>query len=315
MRDPYDILGVKRDASEKDVKSAYRKLAKKYHPDQNSGDEKAQAKFTEASNAYDILGDKKKRGQFDRGEIDAEGKEKMAGFDFSNFAGAAGNARRQGGFARGAQFGAGAAGFSAEDILREFMGGAGGAAGQQQSPPRQPAAKQKGADAKTIIRVALEDAVSGANVKVKLPTGRSIDVKLPKGVSEGQQIRLKGQGYTSPVGGDAGDAIITVRYAKHKYIRVDGADLRIDLPITLYEAVLGGKIRVPTLSGTVELNIPPGVDLTKSLRLKGKGQTVDGKTGDIYIALRVALPEGGDSDLESLMRFWRDQKAYKVRDV
>lgn len=309
MRDPYTVLGVNRSASQAEIKSAYRKLAKTYHPDQNKDDPGAQAKFAEATAAYDLLSDKTKRQQYDRGEIDAEGNPKFPGFDFS---GGRGGGRQQG-----------AGGISPEDILKEFMSGfhgarrAGPAAGAgaggwdpftgttQQRPPT------RGADVAVNATVSLEEAHGAASVPLRLPNGRSLSMKLPKGVEEGQQIRLKGQGQPSPTGGEPGDALVTVRFGRHKHFRRDGSDLRVEVPVALYEAVLGAKVRVPTLSGTVELNLPPGVDTAKALRLKGKG--LHGK-GDILVGLRVVLPEGGDPDLESLMRFWRDQKAYKVRD-
>lgn len=317
MRDPYSVLGVVRTASEKDIKSAYRKLAKTYHPDQNPDDPNAQAKFAEVTSAYDFLNDKTKRAQYDRGEIDADGNPKFSGFDFSG--------ARQGPGSRTHQSGA----FSPEDILKEFMsgfsgnprrgagmGGAGagaagfdpfggaGAGGQRQAP-------RKGADLAVTATIPLEDIQRGGTVNVKLQSGRTLAVKLPGRVEEGQQIRLKGQGQPSLSGGEPGDAIITVKFAPHKQFRLDGKDLRIDVPITLYEAVLGAKIRVPTLTGSVALSIPPNVDTSKAMRLKGKGLHNE---GDLYVHLRIVLPEGGDPDLESLMRFWRDQKPYDVRD-
>jgi len=309
MRDPYSVLGVARTASEKEIKSAYRKLAKAYHPDQNPDDPGAEAKFAEATAAYDLLSDAAKRAQFDRGEIDAEGNPRFAGFGNGGFGGAS----------RGARPGAG--GFSAEDILKEFMSGFGGqprggartAFSDAQWDPFAGTAQRgglKGEDYTAVAAVSLEDAHRGGSIDVRLPNGKMLAVKLPKNVEDGQQIRLKGQGQPSPVG-QPGDALITVKFEKHKTFRLDGHDLRTDLPITLYEAVLGTKVRVPTLDGPVELNLPPGVDTSKSLRLKGKGLYGD---GDLYVNLRVVLPPGGDPDLESLMRFWRDQKPYKVRD-
>jgi len=310
MRDPYSVLGVAKAASEKDIKSAYRKLAKKYHPDQNRDDPNAQAKFAEATSAYDLLSDKAKRGQFDRGEIDAAGNPKFAGFDF--------NAARGG--PRGGSAGAG--GFSPEDILKEFMSGFGG--GTQRRPgtagggwdpftgaTQKSARSNKGHDTSVSAEVSLEDAHQGNSVTVRLANGRTLAMKLPKGVAEGQQIRLRGQGQPSLTGGEPGDALVTVKFARHKLFRKDGEDIKVDVPITLYEAVLGAKVRVPTLNGEVELNLPAGVDTGKSLRLKGKG--FQGK-GDLFVNLRVVLPQGGDADLESLMRYWRDQKPYKVRD-
>ena len=319
MRDPYTVLGVSRSAGEKDIKSAYRKLAKKYHPDQNPDDPSAHAKFAEATNAYDLLTDAEKRGQFDRGEIDADGNPKFAGFNPGGF----------GNGGRGARGGA-AGGFSAEDILKEFMsgfggqprggmgGGMGGGRGPTGGAQWDPFAgataggagrSMKGDDIVVNATVSLEDAHHAKPIDVRMPSGKVLSVKIPAKVEEGQQIRLKGQG--SPGMGEPGDALVTVRFEKSKQFRRDGADLRTDLPLTLYEAVLGAKVRVPTLDGSVELNLPPGVDTAKALRLKGKGLYGD---GDLYVNLKVILPPGGDADLEALARFMRDQKPYKVRD-
>jgi DnaJ-class molecular chaperone len=314
MRDPYTVLGVPRSVSEKDLKSAYRKLAKAHHPDQNPDDPKAHAKFSEISSAYDFLSDAEKRGQYDRGEIDADGQPKFAGFA----RGAGGGARR----GPGAQAG----GFSAEDILKEFMSGFGGQpraagrAGSQQWDPFTGTAaggdgfrssNLRGEDVNVTAAVSLEDAHRAASVPLRMPSGKVLNVKLPDKVEEGQQIRLKGQGLPSSLSSEPGDAIVTVKFEKHKHLRRDGKDLRTDLPITLYEAVLGAKVRVPTLDGPVELSLPPGVNTAKALRLKGKGLHGD---GDLYANIKIVLPDGGDPDLESLMRFWRDQKPYKVRD-
>lgn len=313
MRDPYTVLGVPRSASEKDIKSAYRKLAKKYHPDQNPDDPSAHGKFAEATHAYDLLNDSEKRGQFDRGEIDAEGNPRFAGF---------GNGGARGGARPGA---GGASGFSAEDILKEFMSGFGGqqragargAAGGAQWDPFTGASAGgagarmgKGDDVIVNIAVSLEDAHKAASVPVRMPNGKMLNVKLPEKVEEGQQIRLKGQGVANPFG-EPGDALVTVKFEKSKLLRRDGQDVRTDVAVTLYEAVLGAKVRVPTLDGSVELNLPPGVDTSKALRLKGKGLYGE---GDLYVNIRVVLPPGGDADLEALARFMRDQKPYKVRD-
>jgi DnaJ-class molecular chaperone len=316
MRDPYTVLGVSRSASEKDIKSAYRKLAKKYHPDQNPDDPTAHAKFAEATHAYDLLNDKEKRGQFDRGEIDAEGNPRFAGFGNGGFGGGRGGPRP----------GAGAGGFSAEDILKEFMSGFGGqprggaagrgpAGGAQWDPFAGTTAgggarMGKGEDIVVNVTISLEDAHKAASVPVRMPSGKVLSVKLPEKVEEGQQIRLKGQGSPSPYG-EPGDALVTVRFEKSKTFRKDGHDVRTDVPVTLYEAVLGAKVRVPTLDGSVELTLPPGMDTSKAFRLKGKGLYGD---GDLYVNIRVVLPPGGDADLEALARFMRDQKPYKVRD-
>lgn len=317
MRDPYTVLGVSRSVSEKDLKSAYRKLAKAHHPDQNKDDPKAHAKFAEISAAYDFLTDKDKKAAYDRGEIDADGNPKFAGF--GNMGG--GGARRGG---------AQAGGFSAEDILKEFMSGFGGAqarttrssgaggwdpftgsmgGGASGFGDRQTSIK--GDDAQVTLAVSLEDAHKGGSVPLRLPTNKVVNVKLPEKVDDGQQIRLKGQGMPSRMGGEPGDAIVTVKFERHRQFRRDGADLRVEVPITLYEAVLGGKVRVPTLDGFAELTLPANVNTSKALRLKGKG--LHGN-GDLYATLKIVLPENGDPDLEGLMRFWRDQKPYKVRD-
>jgi DnaJ-class molecular chaperone len=316
MRDPYSVLGVSRSVSEKDLKAAYRRLAKANHPDQNADDPKAHTNFAEISAAYDFLTDNEKKSAFDRGEIDADGNPKFAGMG-------ANGARRPG---------AQAGGFSAEDILKEFMSGFGGA--QQRGGPGAGRAtgaggwdpftgtmhgagsggarqSTKGEDATVTLAVSLEDAHSGGSVPLRLPTNKVVNVKLPDKVEDGQQIRLKAQGLPSPVGGEAGDAIVTVKFERHRQFRRDGADLRVEVPIALYEAVLGGKVRVPTLDGSAELTLPPNINTAKALRLKGKG--LHG-TGDLYATLKIVLPENGDPDLEGLMRFWRDQKPYKVRD-
>ena len=321
MRDPYTVLGVSRSASEKDIKSAYRKLAKKYHPDQNPDNPTAHSKFAEANNAYELLSNAEKRGQFDRGEIDADGNPKFAGFNPGGF----------GGGQRGARNAGATGGFSAEDILKEFMSGFGGqprggaAGGMGGMGGRGHGSAQwdpfagattggggrslKGEDIVVNATISLEDAHKAASIPVRMPSGKVLSVKLPEKVEEGQQIRLKGQG--SPGLGEPGDALVTVRFEKSKQFRRDGADLRTDAALTLYEAVLGAKVRVPTLDGSVELNLPPGVDTSKALRLKGKGLYGD---GDLYVNLRVVLPPGGDPDLEALARFMRDHKPYKVRD-
>jgi DnaJ-class molecular chaperone len=322
MRDPYTVLGVPKSASEKEIKSAYRKLAKTFHPDQNPDDKAAHEKFAEATAAYDFLSDKTKRAQYDRGDIDAEGNPKFSGFGGFDPSGMRGG--RPGA-------GAGPGGFNAEDILKEFMSGFGGTrrgpaggnpfgagagAGSASWDPftgatTGAAGSAKGEDVVVNLAVSLEDAHKGGSVPVTLPSGKTVSVKLPSPLEEGQQVRLRGQGRPSPLTGQPGDALVTIKFAKHKQFRRDGNDLRVDVPIALYEAVLGAKVRVPTLDGAVELTLPPGPDTSKAMRLKGKG--LFGK-GDLYVNLRIVLPKGGDPDLESLMRFWKDQKPYNVRD-
>ncbi|WP_350332989.1 J domain-containing protein [Coralliovum pocilloporae] len=321
MRDPYDILGVPRNADDAAIKKAFRQQAKRYHPDQNKDDPKAQAKFAEVNTAYEILGDKDKRGQFDRGEIDADGKQKFQGFQGAG--GPFGGFRQRGGRGHPGSGQAGGAGFNPEDILSEIFGSMGGGqrgghgggpgggfGGGRQS--RQRAAK--GDDVAVTLKVALEDLVKGEKVRVSLPGGRSLNVALPDGVQPGQQIRLKGQGQPSPAGGPSGDAMITVEFASHPVFKPSGDDLRIELPLTLYEAVLGAKIRVPTLEGAVSLTIPAGANRGKVMRLRGKGLPgKSGGRGDLLVSLRIVLPDTNDSALEAMMRDWQDIKPYPVR--
>jgi DnaJ-class molecular chaperone len=312
MRDPYTVLGVAKTADIAEIKKAYRKLAKKLHPDQ-SKDPKAKDKFAEVSAAYEILGDEKKRAAFDRGEIDAEGKPRFQGFEGFG-AGAPGG---PGGFTRRAPGGgfehfefrtAPGGGFDAGDIFSDLFGGAQRRGGQSRPLPR-------GEDVEAQLTVSLREAVHGSKSRVTLPTGRTLEVSVPAGVEDGQQIRLKGQGHPSQFGGEPGDAMVTVKIAKHPYFRVDGRDLRLDLPVTLYEAVLGGKVNVPTLDGQVELNVPAGSNGGgRTLRLRGKGlPNPNGTAGDLLVTLRIVLPDEIDPELKELARKWQMQKPYDPR--
>ena len=315
MRDPYTVLGVAKTADLAEIKKAYRKLAKKFHPDQ-SKDPKAKDKFAEVSAAYEILGDETKRGQFDRGEIDAEGKPRFQGFEgFGAGAGPGGFSRRApgGGFEHFEfRTGPGGGGFDAGDIFSELFGaarrgGAGGGAQGRTSLPR-------GEDVSAQISVSLREAVHGGKSRVTLPTGKTLEVTVPAGIEDGQTIRLKGQGQPSAYGGEAGDALVTVKIAKHPYFRVDNRDLRLDLPLTLYEAVLGAKVNVPTLDGKVELTVPAGSNGGRTLRLRGKGLPNPGGTpGDLLVTLRIVLPDGSDPDLTALAEKWQKQRSYDPR--
>ncbi len=321
MRDPYEVLGVPRGAAAGQIKSAFRKLAKKHHPDANKDDPNAAAKFAEANSAYEILGDEKKRKQFDAGEIDAEGKPRFSGFEGMHPGGF-----RQGAGGgpdmhfetfswgpQGAQGGDGAHAFGGgiDEILKGMMGGRARSRRQTHFEPEE-FAPGPGQDAQASTTVSLSDLAHGGSRRVQLPTGKEVDIKIPLGLSDGQQIRLKGQGFAG-AGGVPGDAIVTVHVAKHPYFERDGADIRLELPVTIYEAVLGGKVRVPTLDGAVELAIPANSNGGRTFRLRGKGlPTKDGK-GDLLATLRIVLPETADPDLEEAMRKLRDTGAYDPR--
>jgi len=313
MRDPYEVLGVPRSASAAAIKSAFRKLAKKHHPDSNKNDPKAAARFAELNSANEILGDEDKRKQFDRGEIDADGKPRFQGFPGGDPRGRAG----PGGFEtytfRSGGGGGSGMGGSFEEILNSMFG-RGGARGGGGGGTYEFDTGGIGLDldVQAALTVSLEDAVKGAEKRVRLPNGKELNVKIPAGVTAGQQIRLKGQGETAQ-GHRPGDVLISVSIAPHPFFKVDGSDLRVDLPITLYEAVLGAKVRVPTLGGAVELSIPKNTSSGRTFRLKGKGLPKAGGAGDLFVTTKIILPDGNDSELEQLMQKWRDGHPYNPR--
>ena len=312
MRDPYAVLGVAKTASEKDIKSAFRKLAKQYHPDANASDPKAAARFNEANQAYEILGDKDKRAQFDRGEIDAEGKAKFQGFGggggspFGAGGFGGGRGQRPGGFdfrSTGGPEDLGGDGLFSDFFEQAFAGAAGGrrSAGPGFAGARN--ASTRGEDINANLKVKLADVVSGAKVEAIFPTGKRLAIRLPEGVEDGQTIRLKGQGQPAPVpGGKPGDALVTVQFAPHPRFRIDGRDLIHDLPVPLKTAVLGGKVEVETLDGRIALTIPAWTNSGKTFRLRGKGLTTKaGGRGDLMASVRIMLPEG-DADLAALFK-------------
>ena len=311
MRDPYAVLGVAKSASEKEIKSAFRKLAKTYHPD-TSKEKDAAARFNEANHAYEILGDKDKRSQFDRGEIDAEGKPKFQGNPFGGdpFGGGAspfGGGRRGG--QAGFEFRSG--GPDEEPGFSDFFQQAFGAGARRGAAGADPFASfgaarggvpTKGADIKANLKVRLEEIVSGEKVEAVFPNGKHLAIRLPAGVEDGQTIRLKGQGQPSPAGGAAGDALVTIQFAQNARFRVEGRDVVHDLSVPLKTAVLGGKVEVETLTGRISLTIPPWTNSGKTFRLRGKGLTTKtGGHGDLLASVLIMLPEG-DHDLEALFR-------------
>ena len=310
MRDPYDVLGVAKSASAAEIKSAFRKLAKKYHPDQ-SKEPRAKERFAEVGSAYEILGDDKKRKAFDRGEIDAEGKPRapqFEGFGFGRQPGAGGR-----GEFRNFGFDFGGGGFSAEsgsidpDVLSELFG-AGRSRARSQST--------RGEDVGVSVAVPLATIAHGGSIRVALPTGKMLDVAVPAGIEEGKSIRLRGQGHAGHRGGAPGDVIVTIRYAPHPLFKVEGRDLRLDL--TGYASTRrywARGCRAPTLSGEVEMSIAPGASGGRVLRLRGKGLPAgaDQPAGDLLATLRIVLPNETDAELSALMRKLRDQKPYDPR--
>ena len=310
MRDPYEILGVTKKATEAEIKKAFRTLAKKHHPDTHANDPKAVKKFQEVSGAYEILGDKEKRAQFDRGEIDAAGQPKGFNQGFHPGPGAGGfeetfRPRGQTGGAgpQGFEFhwsgGDGSEGLRGEDIFADLLGGL-GRGGRRRSQSR------KGPDVQLETTVSLTEGALGGTRRVVLADGRQLEARIPPGVKDGQQIRLRGQGAPGENGGPPGDAFITIHIAPHPFLERDGLDLRMDLPVTLKEAILGAKVPVPTLTGSVTLTIPPHSNSGRTLRLKGKGMPGTGgeSPGDLYVRLVVTMPDTADPKLDTFVKNW-----------
>ena len=304
--DLYQRLGVKRGASDDEIKKAYRTLAKQLHPDRNKDNPKAAERFSQVTNAYDLLSDKDKRARYDRGEIDEDGNPKMpfgAGFGgYSPGNGARTNSGPPPGFEN---FNMGGDTADLSDLFEGLFGAAGGrgGAGGGFSGFRQRArAAQKGADVAYRLRVPFEDAVALKPQRITLGDGKTIDLKLPKGVEDGTKIRLAGKGQDGPAG--RGDAIVSVEIAPHRFYTRDGNDIRLALPVTLNEAVLGAKVKVPTPEGPVMLTVPKGTTSGKVLRLKGRGFTgKDGNRGDLLVTLMVDLP-ANDPELTRFAENW-----------
>ena len=290
MNNPYEILGVKGDASADQIKRAYRKLAKELHPDVNPGDKIVEQRFKEVTAAYELVSDKEKRAKFDRGEIDATGAPRyenafhrahtQAG-DFSfNFGGAGGP--------------------NVEDLLSGLFG-----RGRQRAGAR--TARIKGQDVRYTVRVDFISAAKGVKRRIQLYDGKNIDVTIPPGTTDGQALRLKRQGMTGMGGGAAGDAIVEVKVDTHPYFEMHGKNVELEVPVTLSEAVLGGKIKVPTIHGAVTLTVPAGANTGARLRLRGKGIPAERKTakaGDQFVTLKVMLPEDEDEKLVEFVREW-----------
>lgn len=312
-KDPYKILGVDKGADDAALKAAYRKLTKKYHPDLNPNNPDAEIRFKEVNAAYDFLKDSDKRAAFDQGAIDADGNP----MGFGGFQGRSGP-RGGGGFYRdfaqgpqGARYSTSGAGLGAEDI-EDILGsifGRGRSRGNDSPSGFEDifGGKQVSLDKNYKIDIGFLNAVRGAERKMTMPDGTSLSIKIPAGVRSGQKLRLKGQGDSK--NGKKGDALVELNVKNHEFYRREGDNILIDVPITLYEAILGGKISVPTIHGAVEMTVPKGTGSGKKLRLKGKGV----KNGDQLVTLMVVMPDEISDDLSAFMEKWRKKNAYDPR--
>jgi len=294
---PYSILGVKKTANDKEIKSAYHKLAKQYHPDLNPGDQKAEAMFKEISVAYDLLHDKEKRAAYDRGEIDKDGNPQH-------------QQRQQSykDFAEGPQGGryhpAGGGDFNQEDIESIFGSFFGGGVGGKQA-----GFKAQSLDAHYVIEVDFLEAVKGAKKRVTMPDGKVLDISIPAGAEDGQKLRLKGQGAAGNVKQPNGDAYIEMHIKPDAFFQRKGKDIHIELPVGIHESILGSKIQIPTIHSKVGMSIPKGASTGTKLRLKGKGI----KGGDQYVILKIVMPEKVDGELEEFIEKWAKKHSYNPR--
>lgn len=332
-RDPYDVIGVARSASADEIKRAFRKKAKALHPDANQKDPKAQDRFSELNNAYELLSDADKRKAFDRGEIDAEGKPRFAGFE------GFGQGRPGGAAGRGAggpfgestfeSFSFGPDGFRRStggagrggpppmddffDILSGMTGAGGARHGRSPFGEEAASARSGGEDVTLTVKVPFLDAARGSTRRVVLPSGESVDVKIPPGTREGHRMRLRGKGRPASLGRPPGDAYVVIAVEPHAFFKADGKDLRLDLPVALDEAILGAKVRAPTVDGEVELTLPAMTSSGKTFRLRGKGLAADSGPGDLYVTVRIVLPEAS-ADLEGFARVLRERRKGDPRE-
>ena len=283
--DPYGILGLKRDASAEAIKAAYRKLARKHHPDLNPGKPEAEARFKAVSAAHDLLSDPDKRGRFDRGEIDAEGQEQRptAGY------------RRHADAAQGARYDGQSGGSPFDDLFADMF----------EARRRAESAPRPGQDESYRLDITFIDAMLGTTTPMRLPDGRSLSVRIPPGITTGQVLRLRGQGGPGRNGGAAGDALIGITVLEHPLLRREGRNIAMELPVSLREAVLGGPVEVPTPSGRLRITLPAHSDSGRQIRLRGKGVAAHGAepAGDLLLTLKVVVGPA-DAALDAFLQDW-----------
>jgi DnaJ-class molecular chaperone len=309
-RDPYQELGVSRGATADDIRKAFRKLAKANHPDTNPNNKEAEERFKRVSAAFDILGDVDKRKKFDAGMIDADGRETARGFQGGQGPWGPAPGPGEGFSRRGPYQSESFEGVDLGDILGEMFGG--GRAGRGGAGGGFGGFSQRGADVRAKLEIDLEDAIRGGKKRIAFSDGRTIDVTIPKGAQEGQTLRLKGQG--SPGRSGPGDAFIELTFLPHPIFRREGEVLIMDVPVTVYDAVVGGKVEAPTPDGPVTLTVPKGANTGSRLRLKGRGLAdAQGRRGDLFARLVVVLPDSPDAELEAFAQTWRQKRPYTPR--